>query len=337
MTDMRMQNLRPHLIVGVLVSGMLAACGGGGGDGPPPITVSVAPRVEAASAGSDITVANYRAFAPALAQTVLTGTESSFIGAEVGYGASPTAATPLRRLGAGLFGGTPGRKTALDGCTGSGCTTPCPYGGSAVEVDNDSNGNGAWDPGESWSLTFSNCGLAPTMIVDGKVEYVLNRGEFDADGSPTAADVSATFTNMTENTLATLNGAFRFVEKECNEGLCGHKRISFSDATATHAGQTVVLRLDVLQEHGLAPTTEISGALGVGGQFYSLKPMTGERFVIPSTGALPNSGRMQMQDAAGDALEIKSQSAGLVDFLFYPNGSSTASDTWLNQPWSSFQ
>ena len=44
-----------------LAGAVLAACGGGGG-GPAPIAVALAPRVEAASAGSNVDAANYREY-----------------------------------------------------------------------------------------------------------------------------------------------------------------------------------------------------------------------------------------------------------------------------------
>lgn len=316
-----------------LACAALTSCGGGGDSGPPPpppITVSVAPRVEAASSGSDIAVTNYQAFAPALAQTVLTGMQSGFVGADIGFGASPMSATALRQA-ARLLSPSTGREKALQASCGppDGCIEQCSNGGTMKAIAD----------GNNLSLIFSNCALDGT-VVDGRVDDAFNNANTDADGSLLAADFNGTFTNLTEGTLATLNGPFRVVENECVEvptPHCGHKRISFNDATATHGGQTVVLRLDILQEHGLTQTTEISGGLGVGGQFYALTPMAGERFVNPGAGGPPSAGRMWMQDAAGDTLEINSQSSILVDFSFYLNGSPTPSATWLGQPWSTFQ
>jgi hypothetical protein len=310
-----------------LACAALVACGGGGDDGPPPpppITVSVAPRVETASPGSDVTVANYQTFAPALAQTVLTGMQSGFVGTDVAIGVSAMNMTMLRQM-ARLMHPQAGREKALDTTT-----VQCPGGGTATEIDN----------GNNLSMIFAHCVLSDGSLVDGRIDDTLNNANYDADGSLVAADFNGTFTNLTEGTLATLNGPFHVAEIECAEDptpRCGHKRISFNDATATHGGQTVVLRLDILQEHGLAHTVEISGALGIGGQFYVLTPKTGERFVVPSAGGPPSAGRMWMQDAAGDALEIKSQSSTLVDFSFYPAGNATPSATWLGQPWSAFE
>jgi hypothetical protein len=311
-----------------LACAALAGCGGGGDNGgpppPSPIVVSVAPRVEASSAGSDITAANYQAYAPALAQTVLTGMQSGFVGADIAIGVSPMNAAVLRQM-ARLMHPQTGREKALESST-----VQCPGGGTATEIDN----------GNNLSLIYASCVLSDGTLVDGRIDDTLNNANFDADGSLVAADFNGTFTNLTEGTLATLNGPFHVVENECIEvpaPHCGHKRISFNDSTATHGGQTVVLRLDILQEHGLAQTIELSGALGVGGQFYALTPTTGERFVAPGAGGPPSAGRMWMQDAAGDALEIKSQSSILVDFSFYPAGSATPSAAWLGQPWSAFQ
>jgi hypothetical protein len=311
-----------------LACALLAGCGGGGDGGepapPPSITVPVAPRIEAASGGSDITDANYQAFAPALAQTVLTGMQSWYVGADIEIGASPMDAALLRQA-ARLVHPQTGREKALDSTTAQ-----CPGGGTLTVIEN----------GNSASLIYASCVLSDGTLVDGRIDDTINNANYDADGSPVAIDFNGTFTNLVQGTLATLNGPFHVAEVECSEDPtfhCGHKRISFNDTTATHGGQTAVLRLDVLQEHGLAQTVEFSGALGVGGQFYALTPKAGERFVVPSTGGPPSAGRMWMQDVAGDALEIKSQSSILVDFSFYPAGSATPSATWLGQPWSAFQ
>lgn len=315
-----------------LACAMLAGCGGGGDDGPPPpppITVSVAPRVEAASTGSDVTAANYQAFAPALAQTVLTGMQSGFVGADIGFGASPMKAAALGQV-ARLLGSQAGRQKALEACgPPAGCIEQCPGGGTVSLVSD----------GNNQSMIFAGCALSDGTVINGRVDDTLNNANYDANGSLVAADFNGSFTDLTEGTLATLNGPFHVVENECVEATlqCGHKRISFNDTMAAHGGQTVVLRLDIVQEHGLAHTTELSGALGIGGEFYALTPKTGERFVVPSAGGPPSAGRMWMLDAAGDALEIKSQSSAVVDFSFYPTGSATPSATWLGQPWSAFQ
>ncbi|MGE5117412.1 MAG: hypothetical protein ACM3N6_13065 [Betaproteobacteria bacterium] len=317
---MNIQRLpRPRLALSALLGAVLAACGGGGGGGPEPITVSEAPRIEAASAGSDISLANYQGLAPQLAQLVLTSTGSGYLGARV----SAMSAGRGRSQLAETVGPFP--------CANS--------GGTLTLTGTDNNGNGQFDAGDTASITYSNCQAdVGAPVIDGTFNLSVNRSELDANGDATAVDFDGSMVNLTEGTLATLNGPFRVVRAECDPtGICGHQRVSFRDATATHAGQTVVLRLDVLTVHGGGENTEISGAVGVGGQFYALVPAAGERFVVATGQALPQSGRMRMLDAASDALEIKGATGDLVDFRFFPSGSTAATGSWLGQPWSAFQ
>ena len=308
-----------RLALPALIWAALAACGGGDG-GPQPITVSEAPRVEPASAGSDVSLSNYQSLAAPLAQLVLTATGSGYLGARVSA------------MSAGRGRSQPTQTMGPIACANA--------GGTFTLTAADSNGNGMVDAGDTATISYSNCQTDVGMpMIDGTFTLSVNRSELDANGEPTALDFDGSMVNLTEGTLATLNGPFNVVRAECDPGtgICGHQRVSFRDATASHAGQTVVLRLDVLTVHGGGENTEISGALGVGGQFYALAPLAGERFVVATGQSFPQSGRMRMLDATGDALEIKGEPGSLVDFRFFPSGSATATGNWTGQPWSAFQ
>ena len=303
----------------------LAACGGGGGGSDDADTAS------GASAGSDISAANYAGFASPLGHTVVGVSDSASISSLFGGGAQAAAAhgavsVLLAGRSAALSAGH-ARPQAV-----SSTTVACQLGGSMTISVNDADNNNQLNAGDAITTTLNACRLG---TVDGagtgSFTMTIDSLTLNSSGYPSALSVHGSFNALTAG-AESMNGAFRL-----SAGYSGGNvdvNMSLSNMTGTVNGQSVVYNTSLRAHYDASGNGNfsINGRLGIGGETYLLQQ---ERaFVVE--GDAPVSGRLRMSDAAGDALVVKAQAGGTVDFEFYPAGASTPSATLADQDWSQY-
>lgn len=348
MTRLQSLRSRPGLVVLPALALALAGCGGGGGEDPR-IQISTAPRVVAASAGADVTLANYTAQAAPMARAVLGATGNPALGA-VGAGRdspanaiSVAARAPLftamaTRTAVSHFVGAAGRKTVAAVQTR---TAACPVSGTTTITANDANNNGKLDGGDSISISFSNCVIDNlTPPANGALSLQVLKSELDAQDIPTALSLAGSFTQLSVGTVARLDGNFTLTMTGCTpSGDCALMRQSYTDVNSVVGPEALVYRMDALVSTTTGTVAyELSGAIGWGGQVYALVPVAGQRLTLGPADATPTAGSLWLRDGAGDGLKLTARPGGLVDFGFYTAGNDTTpAGTWLGRTWSSFE
>ena len=185
-----------HSVLLLAVTSMLAACGGGGGGDAPaaanqsaaqktPVTLSAANYV--AVAQESMSSSNYLAEA----STLVVGAEVNDASVLVRFGQAQ--ATKLSRR----FAGTQAVATGATTTT----TEPCTGGGTVTIVDNDLNGNGQPDAGESATLTANNCVFEGSTL-NGGLALAVNAFSGNTNTPPFSATMTLTFTNLTAKSAA---------------------------------------------------------------------------------------------------------------------------------------
>lgn len=329
-----------------LCSTLLAACGGGGGGGGEPIPLVVVPsgpRVVAASAGSDVSAANYVLLAEPMVRAVLSGGSNALLDPTGAERATPQAAAVASRIEAPtLVGRTmlawlqrlpdPARKRAL---AVSSETLACSFGGFVTVTFDDADNNSQVSAGDSIGMSAQSCIEDPSLpAVNGGFTMLVNAVELNSQDEPTALDVSANFQAFELSGYGTMNGSFRLWTRP-ETAASTRLRLSYLGTTVVEPSGTMVYDIDI---DGLANVSsgsfEISGGLGIGGQTYAVA--TGSRFNY-AVGAAPSSGNASLRDAAGDAVRLVARSAETLDLEFWPAGSGTPTAAQTGLFWIDFE
>jgi hypothetical protein len=325
-----------------LCSGLLAACGGGGGD-PPAVVVPSGARVVAASAGSDVSAANYTLLAGPMVRSLLSSGSNELLDPTAAGRTTAQAATAAVGVQVPtLVGRTvlfwlprlpdPARKQIAAVSTQ---TLVCSFGGSVTVSFDDADNNGLVSAGDGIGLSAQACIEDPALpAISGGFTMRVNAVELNGQDEPTALDVSASFQAFELAGYGTMNGSFRLWTRP-ETAASTRLRISYLDTTVAEAAGTVVYNVDV---DGLANAAggsfEISGGLGIGGQTYAVS--TGTRFSY-AVGAAPASGNASLRDAAGDALRVIARSATTLDLEFLPAGSALPAASQTGLLWADFE
>ena len=180
-----------HSVLLLAVTSMLAACGGGGGgDAPAAVDQSAAQKTPVT-----LSAANY----VAVAQESMSSSSYLTDSATLAVGAESSNADVLVRFGraqagkiSGWFAGTPALVTGAVVTT----TEPCTGGGTVTIVDNDVNGNGQPDVGDTVALTATNCRFEGS-ILNGELSFAVTAFTGNIDTPPFSVTVALTFTNLT--------------------------------------------------------------------------------------------------------------------------------------------
>jgi len=165
------------------LAGLLSACGGGGSsDIPAPLAVPTGLRVEAASAGSDLTAASLTTQGAALAQAVMFTTGNPFASAAFSLQAAPVAM--LATAGSDLLRQALARRASLEAqTTPLGMETlseACLVSGSLRLSADDAGDNGTLSPGDSIALqasgTMAGFGVGAAGTMDGGFRLWIRNG-----------------------------------------------------------------------------------------------------------------------------------------------------------------
>jgi hypothetical protein len=312
---------------------LLAGCGGGGGS-TPVVVVPTGPRVVAASAGADLTAANYAATSAPLVRAVLNAAGNQLLDVTGGTRESPQSARTgdaVVRLAASpaflvrwVLGQVP-RAARERPAAVSSESVDCPYGGSMLLTFDDADNDQQVSAGDTLSILATACvaefGLPP---VDGGFSMTVNVVELDSQGAAVALDVSGAFTQFTVQGYGSMDGAFRVWSKP-ESASTEHLRVRYLKTTVTEVTGTVVYDLDVdALNTATGGSLELSGGIGLGGQVYAVTPVT--RFDY-TTGQAPASGVLRLGDGVGDSVQLNAVDAVQLQLAFFLAGSSTPAAT----------
>ncbi len=326
------------VLAGMLLS--LAACGGGGGSGSSPdtppadgtVTVPTAIRAEPASAGSQLTADNYASFAGPLARAVLNATGDSLVGTTLGNGSVGTASAAARAGAQSARHGADGRARPEAIATE---TSPCTNGGSLTVSANDADGNSILSIGDALTLTADHCvislGATPT---DGGFTITIKAIELDSGNNATALDGTGGLNAFSVGSDAHLSGSFELWAKQ-ESASSKLLRLSYANVSSVFGSDTVLYNFDIdTTVTGNSATYAMNGNFWVSGQAYKMVQKTA--FPV-TTSDEPTAGAITLQDVSGATLQLTARSGGLLDFAFFPPGSTTPSSTLTDQTWDSFR
>jgi ribosomal 50S subunit-recycling heat shock protein len=329
------EKLTPRLLlVQLLGTAVLSACGGGG-DSSDAIVVSTGARSGNASAGSNINASNYQSLGGHGARTVLAMSQGASTSSAAGGTSTPSSLPTLVAAQAASF--VQGKAVALAANPRTAAveteTATCPYGGSIVATGNDADNSKTLSAGDTVSVTLNNCKVnASIPAINGSMSLKVNAVELDSHKEPIALDASGSFTRLSAGGNS-LTGNYRLWTRESADRLA--LRMSFSDMSLTSPGAAVLLNTDLYAEvlSTGATTYTYSGTAGIGGQTYEVS----QNGSFSLTGSLPVSGALRLKDAAGNAVELKAKAGALLDIQFYPAGANSPASTLANQSWTAFQ
>jgi hypothetical protein len=246
----------------LVLSSILVACGGGGSDAPAASNPSPAPAPAAKATFSD---ANYIA----VAQESLSSSNYLADAGTLAVGAEVNDADVLVRFAQAQAGKLPGRlagtRALVTGATTS-TTDACSGGGTLTTVENDSNGNGLPDAGDSVSLTATNC-IFQGSTLNGGLTLVVNAFTGNANAPPFAATMTLTFTNLTAKSAAASSTGNGTMVLSLNAPTSSSQTVSLKStqftSTATYGSTTYSRTLnDYTVAVDLNATTSKSTAVG---------------------------------------------------------------------------
>ncbi|MEI6025872.1 MAG: hypothetical protein WCT47_04170 [Betaproteobacteria bacterium] len=307
-------------------------------------------RVEAASAGADLSAASLLTQGAALAQAVMFTTGNPMASAAFSLQAAPVAM--LATAGGDLLRQALGQRAQPTAVvqTAQTLTEACLVSGSLGLRADDADDDGALSPGDGITLQASSCVTTPgAPALDGVFALTIERIELDSKGMVTALQASGTMAGFAVGAAGTMDGGFRMWMR--NEAASAQRlRMRYEGMLVRRTGQdTLILDFDVLT---LASSAEVShtlsGGLVMGGLTYKLEPLDGAPLVLSTAGGLPgsfyepgrqvwpHSGAVRLRDGAGDALVLRARPDALVDLEFWPAGAGAPSTSLPGQSWGRF-
>ena len=173
------------------VSTLLVACGGGGGGDTP----AAASPIQAGKTQVTLSPANY----VAVAQESMSSSSYLADAGTLASGAEVSNADILVRFGQAQADKLPARLAGTQAlATGATTTTtdPCAGGGTLTAVENDINGNGLPDAGDSASLTANNCVFEGSTL-NGGLSLAVTAFSGNVNVPPFSAALTLTFANLT--------------------------------------------------------------------------------------------------------------------------------------------
>lgn len=313
----------------------LAACGGGAG--PAGVVIPQDVRDEPASAGSDVSVANYASFAAPAARLVLGATGDSLTGVFAAGRESPAGLSGTRPHGLlprALAQAAASLSRERPQATST-QTQACDVFGTMTAMVDDVDGNQRLSAGDAMTVTVDHCVVvAGDPPLSGTFSLTVNAVELDGNLHPTAIDASGRFDAFTIGSVASLNGAFRLWYRQ-DTATSQRLRLSFKDVDSAVLDQSARYNVDVVATTSAAGGSyAIDGALGLGGQTYKIVQGPAP-FGVPASGNVPNAGTLDLKDAAGDAMRLTAKANELVGIGFVPAGSQAQTAALADQLWSS--
>lgn len=325
-------------LVALLAAAALVACGGGG-DSRPTVTFPTDLRTSVASAGADMTVANF----PELSGDAVEALLSTVGGGEAllqPLGAGRARAAALGRWAATqsashVAAGARAKALAVQPSKTFACSNyPSGY---VVVTANDADNNGVLTAGDSTTISFVNCiEPAGSPAIDGSFTMVFNVLELDSQQQPTAFDASVTMNALTVQGLGSLDGSARLWVAPVPGGERSFVRYSdMVSRTSTPGGEKVaVLNFDVDETVTTITLSRINGSVQLGSDIYVIAQIT----AFDTTAGDPASGQLRLTDVQGDRLVITARGA-LVDreFFLVTNNTATPDTSIIGTPWTTFK
>lgn len=316
----------------------LMACGGGG-DSRPTVSFPSVTRSGTASAGADMSVANFPTLSADAVEALL-----STIGGDqalsqpLGAGRARAAALGrwvATRSASRLVGGTRAKAMRVVPTETLACSN---YPSGYITVDAiDADDNAVLSAGDSATISFVNCiEPAGSPAIDGSFTMLFNVLELDSQQQPTAFDASVTMNALTVQGLGSLDGSARLWVASVPGGERSFVRYSdMVSRTSTLSGEKVaVLNFDVDESVGTTTLSRINGSVQLGSDIYAIAQIS----AFDTTVGDPASGQLRLTDAQGDRLLITARGS-VVDreFFLVTNNSATPDASLIGTPWSTFK
>lgn len=315
----------------------LMACGGGG-DSRPTVSFPSGTRAGTASAGADMSVANFPTLSADAVEALL-----STIGGDqalsqpLGAGRARAAALgrwvavqSASRIAAGA------RARAMAVASETFACSNYPSGFYSVTA-NDADNNAVLSAGDSATINFVNCiASAGAPAIDGGFTMLFNVIELDSQRQPTAFDALVTMNALTVQGLGSLDGSARLWVAQVPGGERSFVRYTdMVSRTSTSGGEKVaVLNFDVDETAGTTTLSRIDGSVQLGSDVYVIAQIS----AFDTTAGDPASGQLRITDVQGDRLLLTARGS-LVDreFFLVTNSSATPDASLIGTPWSTFK
>lgn len=322
----------------LLLAALLAACGGGG-DSRPTVSFPSQTRAGTASAGADMTVANF---------PVLSGDAVEALLSTIGGGealSQPLGAGRSRAAAFGRWAATQSASRLAAGARSKAMAALPPEtlmcsnypSGYITLTANDADNNGVLTAGDSATISFVNCiSPAGAPAIDGSFTLFFNVLELDAQQQPTAFDATVTMNALTVQGLGSLDGAARLWVAPVPGGERSFVRYTdMVSRTSTTGGEKLaVLNFDVDETVTTTTLSRVDGSLQLGSDVYVIAQID----AFNTTAGDPASGRLRITDAQGDRLLITARGS-VVDreFFLAGNNSATPDAALIGTPWTDFK
>ncbi len=324
-----------------VLSSVLVACGGGGGGDAPAAAAGgtgagggVTATKVAINAGNYVTVAqeslsstNYVADAGTLA----TGADISNSDVLVSFGQAQAAIISSR------FGRAPALATGV-------VTTnieQCSGGGTLTVSENDLNGNGRPDAGDSASLTATNCTYQGSTL-NGGLSLMVNSFSGNVDVPPYAIGITMTFNNLSARSAAATSTGNGTIALAVNVSSTTNQTSTLNAprfaTTATYGGTTYNRTLEnYTVSVALTATTSTTAASGsISSSAFGSKLVTIATpmpFVRQLTQSRPASGQAVVTGENGSALRVTALNSTQVRIDLDADGNGTY-ETSVTKLWS---
>jgi hypothetical protein len=246
------------------VSTLLVACGGGGGGGDAPAAASPS---TAGKTQVTLSSANY----VGVAQESMSSSSYLADAGSLATGADVSNADVLVRFGqaqAGKVAAWLASTQAL--ATGAVTTTTeaCAGGGSLTVVDNDLNGNGLPDAGDSVALTATNCVFEGSTL-NGGLTLAVTSFSGNANAPPFSAAFALTFVNLTARSATASSTGNGTMALSLNATTTSNHTVTLKapqfSTTSTYGGATYSRTLEnytvVVDETAASSRTTATGTL----------------------------------------------------------------------------
>jgi hypothetical protein len=328
-----------HPLTAVLAAAVLVACGGGGSS-PPTVTFPTDTRSGVASAGADMTVANF----PTLSADAVEALLSTIGGGDAL--SQPLGTGRARAASLGRFAATQGASHIAAGSRARAmavanqtfqCSNYTGTSGYFTVTANDADNNNVLSAGDSATISFVNCiSPAGSPAIDGSFMMVFNVLVLDAQQQPSAFDASVTMSALTVQGLGSLDGLVHLWVAPVAGGERSFERyVDMVSRTSTASGEKVaVLNFDVDQTAGTTTVGRLNGSVQLGSDIYVITQIS----AFDTTTGDPASGQLRVTDVQGDRLVITARGT-VVDreFFVVTNNTATPDTAILGTPWASFK
>ncbi|WP_341893106.1 hypothetical protein [Variovorax sp. YR752] len=326
-----MKPLPRHCLLALIAAAALAACGGGGGGSAPTVDFPTT-RAGAASAGADMTTANFPTLSTRAVDSLLATVGGDLVLSQP-LSAGRANVASLGRWAARRSAASIGSAARKQGLAVDSETFSCGVSGTLTVTVNDADNNNVLTAGDSASFDFIDCVETGAPAINGGFALVFNVLVLNSQQEPTAFDASVTMNALTVEGLGSLDGDARLWVAPVTGG--ERSFVRYQRMASVTAGVTSVLDFDVDgTTTATTSTSRINGNLQLGAQVYAVTQVA----AFDTSAGDPSSGQLRITDSEGDRLLLTADGT-LVDreFFLAGNTSSTPDAALIGTPWSAFR